>query len=156
MKNKQRITAILIMLAAGLATGLTGGAAVGESKAEGMLVNDEGWLSGTGARLSALDKITARISEIDVPLNSPVRFGTLEIILHHCAFKPPEAPPEHAAFLVIRDLGYADANANRGTNTGTDTDVPPVFSGWMFASSPAVSGLEHAVYDLSVTACMSE
>ena len=102
------------------------------------------FLAGTGARLQTLDKITARIDELELSLNQPVRFGTLEITLFHCAFKPPEEPPEHAAFLQIRDLGYSD------------TQPETAFSGWMFASSPAVSGLEHAVYDVSVTACISE
>ena len=104
----------------------------------------DSYLKGTGARLQTLDKITARIDALDLELNMPVRFGTLEITLYHCAYKPPEEPPEHAAFLKIRDIGY------------TDAEPKTVFSGWMFASSPAVSGLEHAVYDVSVTACTSE
>ena len=102
------------------------------------------FLDGSGARLQTLNKITARIDELDLALNRPVRFGTLEITLFHCAYKPPEEPPEHAAFIKIQDLGYSD-NASK-----------TVFSGWMFASSPAVSSLEHAVYDVSVIACTSE
>ena len=102
------------------------------------------WQAGTGVELQTLDKITARIDSLKLVLDRPVRFGTLEITLRHCAYRPPEEPPEHAAFLEIRDLGYVDA------------DPEIVFSGWMFASSPAVSSLEHAVYDVSVTACAKE
>ena len=102
------------------------------------------WQAGTGVELQTLDKITARIDSLKLVLDRPVRFGTLEITLRHCAYRPPEEPPEHAAFLEIRDLGYVDA------------DPANVFSGWMFASSPAVSSLEHAVYDVSVTACIKE
>ena len=102
------------------------------------------WLSGSGAKLQTLDKITARIDSLELFVDQPANFGTLEITLRHCAFRPPEAPPEHAAFLEIRDLGYVD-------------ETPKiVFSGWMFASSPAISGLEHAVYDVSVTACSND
>ena len=102
------------------------------------------WQAGTGAELQTLDKITARIDSLSLLLDQPVRFGTLEITLRHCAYRPPEEPPEHAAFLEIRDLGYVNA------------EPEIVFSGWMFASSPAVSSLEHAVYDVSVTACAKE
>ena len=102
------------------------------------------WQAGTGVVLQTLDKITARIESLELVVDQPARFGTLDITLRHCAYRPPEEPPEHAAFLEIRDLGYVNA------------DPEIVFSGWMFASSPAVSGLEHAVYDVSVTACIKD
>ena len=102
------------------------------------------WLSGSGAKLQTLDKITARIDSLELFVDQPANFGTLEITLRHCAFRPPEAPPEHAAFLEIRDLGYVEATPEI------------VFLGWMFASSPAISSLEHAVYDVSVTACIND
>ena len=100
------------------------------------------WLSGSKVLLQTLDKVTARIGTLPVEIGTTVRFGTLEITAHHCAYRPPEEPPEHSAFLRIKDVGY-------------DKNTAPqfVFSGWMFASSPAVSSLEHAVYDVTVLAC---
>ena len=94
----------------------------------------------TVAVLQGLNKVTARVSAIDVPLSRTVRFGTLEITVHTCRKAPPEKPPESAAFLEIRDLKPGE---------------PPVklFSGWMFASSPALSALEHPVYDIWVLDC---
>ena len=104
----------------------------------------QNWLASEQAFLQTLDKITARIDTVEVGVNQPVRFGTLEIELKHCAFRPPEEPPEAAAFLEIRDVGFA----------GQETeDKIIVFSGWMFASSPAVSSLEHPVYDVTLLAC---
>ena len=107
-------------------------------------VQAESWLSSDQAFLQTLDKITARIATVPVTLNKPFQFGTLEIELKHCAFTPPEVPPEAAAFLEIRDIGFVDKEP---------TDKITVFSGWMFASSPAVSSLEHPVYDVTLLAC---
>ncbi len=104
----------------------------------------EGWINGTSVTLQTLDKITARIATIKAKLRQSVRFGTLEITAFHCAYRPPEAPPETAAFLQIKDVSYTDAEEDAGV---------VVFSGWMFASSPAISGLEHPVYDVTVLAC---
>ena len=104
----------------------------------------QSWLNSEQALLQTLDKITARIATVEVSLNQPLRFGTLEIELKHCAFRPPEEPPEAAAFLEIRDIGFANDSTQ---------DKIIVFSGWMFASSPAVSSLEHPVYDVTLLAC---
>ena len=100
------------------------------------------WLDGTLATMQALNKITARISTLAAPVGEPRQFGTLEVTVQRCVFHPPEETPENAAFVVIRDLGY-------------DPSVPPtdVFSGWMFSSSPAISALEHSVYDITILAC---
>jgi hypothetical protein len=96
------------------------------------------------AVLQGLDKVTARISALHAPLDQPTRFGTLEVVARACRETPPTEPPESAAFLQIRELPAA-----------SDTEGTPVdlFSGWMFASSPAVSALEHPVYDIWVTDC---
>ena len=107
----------------------------------------EGWIVGEGVRLQTLDKITARIATAEMALNQPTRFGTLEITAFHCAYRPPEAPPETAAFLEIRDIGYSDKKNQ------AESQAVVVFSGWMFASSPAISALEHPVYDVTVLAC---
>jgi hypothetical protein len=92
------------------------------------------------ALLQGLDKVTARVSTFEAPLNEIVRFGTLEIIAWACHKRPPEEPPESAAFLQIRDAKPGEP----------PTDL---FMGWMFASSPALSALEHPVYDIWVLDC---
>ena len=62
---------------------------------------------GTGALLQGLDKVTARISTFEAPLDTPVRFGTLEITVHRCLKHPPEEPPESAALMEIREIRRA-------------------------------------------------
>ena len=102
------------------------------------------WIDGNKARLQALDKITARISTVEAPVGAARFYGTLEITINRCAFHPPEEPPENAAFITVRDRGY-DGLAPK-----------QVFSGWIFSSSPAVSALEHPVYDLTLLACFAD
>src|SRR4029077_10059174 len=92
------------------------------------------------ALLQGLDKITARVSKIEAPVGSPVRFGTLSIRVRDCEKNPPEETPESAAFLEIDELRPGEARVG-------------LFSGWMFASSPALSALEHPVYDVNLLDC---
>ncbi|MDJ0935205.1 MAG: DUF2155 domain-containing protein [Kiloniellales bacterium] len=94
------------------------------------------------AVLQGLDKITARISTFEAPVDQIVRFGTFEIIARTCHKTPPEEPPERAAFLEI-------------TEVRPDSPSAPIFTGWMFASSPALSAVEHPVYDVWVIDCKS-
>ena len=103
------------------------------------------WIVSQTAELQLLDKITARISTKKVQVGSGTEFGTLELRVYHCAYRPPEEPPENAAFIVIYDNGYGDRKLQKA-----------LFSGWMFASSPAISGLEHPVYDVTLLSCHNE
>ncbi len=92
------------------------------------------------AILQGLDKITARVSEFEAPIGETVRFGSFEIVAYACKKTPPEEPPESTAFLEITDVR-------------PDEPASVVFKGWMFASSPALSAVEHPVYDVWVTGC---
>ncbi len=96
----------------------------------------------TGAVLQGLDKVTARISTFPVSTTDEVRFGTLSIRVRACRKTPPTEPPESTAFLEITDI-----------RPGAEPVM--LFSGWMFASSPALSALEHPVYDVWVVDCMN-
>jgi hypothetical protein len=96
------------------------------------------------ALLQGLDKVTARVSSIRAAIGIPTYFGTLEIVARACRKTPPTEPPESAAFLEIRELPPASDQKAQPTD---------LFSGWMFASSPAVSALEHPVYDVWVVDC---
>ena len=100
------------------------------------------WIESQTAELQLLDKITARISTKSVPVGGGTEFGTLELRVHYCAYRPPEEPPENVAFIMIFDNGYAEKKPKEA-----------LFSGWMFASSPAISGLEHPVYDVTLLSC---
>jgi hypothetical protein len=98
------------------------------------------------AVLQGLDKTTARVSRIEAPVDKSVRFGTLVITARACVKRPPEEPPESAAFLQIDEVRPG----------GTTVSTKRIFSGWMFASSPAVSALEDPIYDVVVLDCKSD
>lgn len=93
------------------------------------------------AVLQGLDKITARVSEFEVEVGTIAEFGTLSLTLRACRETRPEEAPETAAFLEISDLPPGDDESTL------------IFSGWMFASSPALSALEHPIYDVWVIGC---
>ena len=92
------------------------------------------------AILQGLDKTTARVSTIVAPINAVTRFGSLQIVARACHKKPPTEAPESTAFLEIVDVR-------------PDSPEVRIFTGWMFASSPALSALEHPVYDVWVVDC---
>jgi hypothetical protein len=106
------------------------------------------WIESQTAELQLLNKITARISTKLVPVGGSTEFGTLELRVHYCAYRPPEEPPENVAFIMIFDNGYAEKKPKKAQKA-----QKALFSGWMFASSPAISGLEHPVYDVTLLSC---
>ena len=95
------------------------------------------------AVLRALDKISGRTTDIDAPAGVPVRYGPLSITAQYCYTVPPEEPPETTAFVQIDETMPGQASKR-------------LFSGWMFASSPALNGLEHPTYDVWVITCKTD
>jgi len=100
------------------------------------------WIKLETAHFKALDKITARIKQLDIIVNEEQDLGTLIIKLKSCQNRPPDYLPDSAAYIEI----YDKMNLN-------DNDTGLIFSGWMFSSSPALSALEHPVYDISLISC---
>lgn len=95
------------------------------------------------ATLQSLDKITARTSTFTMAVGETRKFGGVMVTLRACRENPPVEVPEAAAFLEVDE-------------TMPGEQVERVFSGWMFASSPALSALEHPVYDVWLLSCTGE
>ena len=93
------------------------------------------------AVIKALDKVTAKVTELKVGINESVEFGTISITPLKCYKRPPEEIPESSAYIIIRDL-----KSNQGNI---------LFEGWMMASNPALVSLEHSVYDVWIIDCES-
>ncbi|HEY0281326.1 MAG TPA: DUF2155 domain-containing protein [Rhizomicrobium sp.] len=100
--------------------------------------------TGSAARpvleLRALDKITGRASVLLAPLNVPVKYATLTIVARTCYSTPASETPETSAFLQIEDHR-------------PDQPERRVFSGWMYASSPGLNGMQHPLYDVWAISC---
>jgi len=90
--------------------------------------------------LRGLDKITGRPTTLVAPIGKPIRYATLTITARYCYSTPPTETPETAAFVQIDDHR-------------PDQPERRVFSGWMYASSPGLHGMEHPLYDVWVITC---
>jgi hypothetical protein len=92
------------------------------------------------AVFSGLDKITGRIVSFEVAVDETVQFGALQMRARVCFTKPPAESPNTTSFVEVEE-------------TGPDEKIRRVFSGWMFAASPGLHGLEHPVYDIWLVDC---
>jgi hypothetical protein len=93
------------------------------------------------AVFSALDKVTARIQRLEIPLNETVQFGALAVTARACYSRPPTEPPKTTSFVEVNET-QLDGNTKR------------IFTGWMFAESPGLNAVEHPVFDLWLTECL--
>ena len=92
------------------------------------------------AVFAALDKVTARISRLEIGLGQTVRFGSLVVTPRSCYSRPPTEPPKTTAFVEVVEIKIDGAQK-------------PLFSGWMFAESPGLNAVEHPVFDVWLTEC---
>ena len=95
--------------------------------------------------LDALDKVTGRVNTIRGPVGEALSFGRLQIVARTCLTRPPEETPENSAFLEIAEVQPKSKTKAESTKQ--------VFTGWMFSSNPAISAMDHAVYDVWVVGC---
>ncbi|WBU55927.1 DUF2155 domain-containing protein [Paracoccus sediminicola] len=94
---------------------------------------------GSGAVLRALDKVTSQLTDLELAPGEAADIGRLNVRLGECRY--PSADPNSDAFaqLVITDRNSSAT----------------LFDGWMIASSPALSALDDARYDVWVLGCQS-
>jgi hypothetical protein len=92
------------------------------------------------ALFSGLDKITGRIISFDVAIGETVQFGALQVTPRACYTRPQTETANTDAFVEVDEV----------TLQG---EVKRIFTGWMFAASPGLHGVEHAIYDVWLTNC---
>ncbi|MBI5265134.1 MAG: DUF2155 domain-containing protein [Bradyrhizobium sp.] len=92
------------------------------------------------ATFSGLDKITGRIINFDEEIGETVQFGALRVKTNACYTRPATEAANTDAFVEVDEI----------TLQG---EVKRIFSGWMFAASPGLHGVEHPVYDIWLTDC---
>lgn len=92
-------------------------------------------------KLRTLDKSTARTTTLETKVGETIQYGSLFIKVQSCRKSNPLEKPESAAFIQIWEIPI---NSDKSEW---------IFSGWMFASSPALSAMDHAVYDIWVLDC---
>ena len=92
------------------------------------------------AVFAALNKVTARISHLEVPIDTTVKFGALKITPRYCNVRPPTETPWTTAFVQVDEKKLSGEELR-------------IFSGWMFAQSPGLHAVEHPVFDVWLTNC---
>ena len=92
------------------------------------------------AVFAGLDKITGRIISFEVKDSETVQFGSLQVTPRSCFTRPATEAPLTLGFVEVEEIS-AKEEAKR------------IFSGWMFAASPGLHGVEHPVYDVWLTDC---
>lgn len=93
--------------------------------------------------IRALNKVTAQSELLTLKTNEKTKFGQLEITAVTCRISSPTSQTDYAALLDISEhvLG------------GSTPQLKPLFRGWMYASSPSITALEHPVYDVTMVEC---
>lgn len=92
------------------------------------------------AVFAALDKVTARISKLEVPLNQTLEFGSLKVTPRVCYSRAADEPPKTSTFVEVEE-------------TMLDGAQKKLFAGWMFAESPGLNAVEHPIFDVWLTGC---
>ncbi|OFW81123.1 MAG: hypothetical protein A2887_06225 [Alphaproteobacteria bacterium RIFCSPLOWO2_01_FULL_40_26] len=96
--------------------------------------------------IQGLNKTTAKISILTMKIGEKISFGTLRIIAHKCWQAPLDQKPENKILIEVFEAKEED---------GKDKE-DRIFYGWIFASSPSVSGIEHPIYDLTAISCKNK
>ncbi|WP_425348708.1 DUF2155 domain-containing protein [Rhizobium oryziradicis] len=92
------------------------------------------------AVFSGLDKITGRITEFDVYMNETVQFGALQVTPRVCYSRDDSEAQHVDGFVQVDEITL-------------DRHIKRIFSGWMFADSPALNAIEHPIYDVWLKDC---
>ena len=97
-------------------------------------------IDNTVAEFTGVDKITGRIITFDVYIDETVQFGTLQVTPRICYSRPDSEEPKTDSFVEVDEITL-------------DRKIRRIFTGWMFAESPGLNAVEHAVYDVWLKSC---
>ena len=97
-------------------------------------------ISNAVAVFAALDKVTGRISPLEIKMGQTVAFGALKVTARACYTRPPTENPLTSAFIEVDEL-LLDGSAKR------------IFTGWTFVESPGIHAVEHPTFDVWLTSC---
>ncbi len=95
------------------------------------------------AAFNGLDKITGRLTNFDVYMDETVQFGALQITPRACYTRPASEVQRTIVFVEVDQVSLQGS-------------VQRLFTGWMFADSPALNAIDHAVYDVWLVNCKTE
>ncbi len=92
---------------------------------------------GDGAVVRWLDKVSGMVRDIELSPGQLQVLGRIEVTLGECRYPANNPSGDAYAWLDVQSVGSEELD----------------FSGWMLASSPALSALDHPRYDVWVIRC---
>ena len=95
------------------------------------------------AVFSGIDKITGRITTFDVYVGETVQFGALQVTPRICYSRDETEAPKTTTFVEVDEITL-------------DRKIRRLFTGWMFADSPGLNAVDHAVYDVWLKDCKQQ
>ena len=95
------------------------------------------------AVFSGIDKITGRITTFDVYVGETVQFGALQVTPRVCYSRDETEAPKTTTFVEVDEITL-------------DRKIRRLFTGWMFADSPGLNAVDHAVYDVWLKDCKQQ
>lgn len=107
--------------------------------AAGSVLAQESVVSAPGAVLRGLDKVNGQTVDVEVAKGETAEVFGLDVALGDCRYPVDNPTGDAYAYLTIWERDARQA----------------VFDAWMIASSPALSALDHARYDVWVIRCMT-
>lgn len=109
------------------------------------------------AVFAGLDKTTGRIINFDVAIDETVQFGALQVTPRVCNTRPQTETPQTTSFVEVDELILKPEPRHEARPEPAKADgkqeAKRIFSGWMFAASPGLHGVEHPVYDVWLVDC---
>ena len=97
-------------------------------------------ISNAVAVFAALDKVTGRVSPLEIKMGQTATFGALKVTARACYTRPSTEDPQTSAFIEVDEI-LLDGSARR------------IFTGWTFAESPGLHAVEHPTFDVWLTSC---
>lgn len=136
------------VLAMVMATGMPAGVAQAQENSESDTTVESLDLAPAGdprisnrvAVFSGIDKITGRIITFDVYIDETVQFGALQVTPRVCYSRDETQAPKTTTFVEVDEITL-------------DRKIRRIFTGWMFADSPGLNAVDHAVYDVWLKEC---
>lgn len=116
-------------------------------------------IRGTGVLIGALDREKGTNVRVRVPVGSQVTYGSLRLKLSACYASNPEDAMESWAYVEVTDMGRQNLNQlavlpQRDRRSMKEANKERVIrKGWIIASSPAVTPIDHPTYDMWLVSC---
>ena len=116
-------------------------------------------LSGTSVLMLGTDRSTGQSLKFRIPVGSAVKYQNINIAVSACYKSRPDSLPESWAYVDVVDMGEPQLPqvavlAQRNRAKMREAEGPHrLRKGWIIASSPYVTAIDHPVYNISLLAC---